>query len=431
VTADLVGRGKAIAERLNALAGDAVPSSRNRDTEPGTDNNHRVDSDLIKPRPKPTDFTDPYADVPPADEEQVSKSLLARMITAAELQHMQFDPLREFVAGIITEGFGILAGPPKLGKSWWILAVALAVAIGGKALGLIKVEERPVLYLALEDSRRRMQSRCALLLGTDDFPTGLDILTAKDVKPGCVAATIKEWLARNPGGLVFLDTLGKARPQRRSGDDPYIADYQFGSQLKRLVDDVPGSGLVAAHHTRKMLAEDFLDTLSGTQGIAGSADYVLVLSRKRKSAEGVLSVTGRDIEENEFALTVDNGRWSLDGQDMLDAAATVNTRRAKEKETNLGSRSLDAVKFVNDRETTTPADLAEHLGIDNQPAGKLLGTLHDGGHIDKISRGVYVSVTGKSGKSGKNTGQEPDRSPADFPLFPDFPRDDNAGDVDD
>lgn len=397
MTAELVGRGKIIAERLNSLARDANATPEPNEA-PGTGNG------------------------------EPESALLAGMITAAELQHMEFDPLREFVAGIITEGFGILAGPPKLGKSWWILAVALAVAIGGYALGLIKVEKRPVLYLALEDSRRRMKSRCAVLLGTGDFPTGLDILTAKDVKPGCVAATIKEWLGCNPGGLVFLDTLGKARPQRRSGDDPYIADYQFGSQLKRLVDDVPGSGLVAAHHTRKMLSEDFLDTISGTQGIAGSADYVLVLSRKRKSSEGVLSVTGRDIEENEFALTVDNGRWSLDGDDMLDAAATVDTRRAKEKETNLGSRSLDAVKFVNSRDTTTPADLAEHLHIDNQPAGKLLGTLYDGGHIDKVSRGVYVSVTGKSGKSGKSTGQDVDVPPAYFPDFPDFQSNDNPGD---
>ena len=84
-----------------------------------------------------------------------------------------------------------------------------------------------------------------------------------------MVATITEWLDRhrddeNPP-LVILDTLGKARPQRRAGDDPYIADYQFGTRIKNTVDAVPGAALVAVHHTRKMGAEDWLDTLSGTK----------------------------------------------------------------------------------------------------------------------------------------------------------------------
>ena len=61
--------------------------------------------------------------------------------------------------------------------------------------------------------------------------------------------------------LVILDTLGKARPQRRAGDDPDIADYQFGTRIKNTVDAIPGAALVAIHHTRKMGAEDWLDTL--------------------------------------------------------------------------------------------------------------------------------------------------------------------------
>jgi hypothetical protein len=167
--------------------------------------------------------------------ETPTESLLTKMFTAAQLQHMEFDPLREFVPGIITEGFGIIAGPPKLGKSWFVLYIALAIALGGRALGRIRVEKRPVLLLALEDSRRRLKRRCKELLDGEDFPAGLYILTAGDIGPGLViGATIKEWLAANPGGIVILDTLGKARPQRRAGDDPYIADYQFGSQLKAM-----------------------------------------------------------------------------------------------------------------------------------------------------------------------------------------------------
>ena len=111
---------------------------------------------------------------------------------------------------------------------------------------------------------------------------------------------------------MILDTLGKARPQRRPGDDPYIADYQLGSRIKATVDAVPGAALVAVHHTRKTGAEDWLDTVSGTQGIARSADYILVLRRKRKSDEGTLAVTGRDVAQTSTPsrpITV-SGHWT-------------------------------------------------------------------------------------------------------------------------
>jgi hypothetical protein len=360
----------------------------------------------------------------PADT--VPTSLLSKIFTAAELEYMEFDPLVEFVPGMVTEGFGIIAGPPKLGKSWFVLYIALAIALGGKALGRIKVEKRPVLLLALEDSRRRLKRRCKELLAVEKFPDGLHILTAADIGPGLViGATIREWLLGNPGGLVVLDTLGKARPQRRAGDDPYIADYQFGSQLKALVDEFPGSALLAVHHTRKMLSEDFLDALSGTQGIAGSADFVLVLRRKRKSSEGVLSVTGRDIEEDEYALKVENCRWELDGPDIRAASKALESRREQAAtESKLGSQSLDAMKFVNSRESTSPAELSKHLGIDNRVAGNLLARLHDGGYIDKPHRGAYAPVPDESDESDENPGQVADSSPGNSLLSSDSSPDD-------
>jgi hypothetical protein len=167
-----------------------------------------------------------------------------------------------------------------------------------------------------------------------------------------------------------------------------------------------------------MGAEDWLDTLSGTQGIAGSADYVLVLTRKRNSDEGVLAVTGRDIEEAEYAVKTDQGIWSLDGMDILDAAATVRTRAEAAQQSRLGTQSLDAMKFVNSRPTTTPAELAAHLGIDNRVAGNLLGRLADAGYIAKPSRGTYTPTTDESGESGESPGQPALPLPAVSPLSP-------------
>ncbi|MCG7583674.1 AAA family ATPase [Mycolicibacterium sp. OfavD-34-C] len=378
-----------------------------------------------------TNGSDPYAEVPPPvelpdaaaqdDNElpagtgserttangQQSDSLLTELVSAAQLDTMTFPPLVEHVPHLVVEGFGILAGPPKAGKSWLAGEIALGCAQGGTVLGGIDVQGRHVLLLALEDGPRRLQSRMRRLNHGQPLPARLHILTK--VKPHTVISTITEWLKLHSGDengpLVILDTLGKARPQRRAGDDPYIADYQLGGSLKAVIDAVPGAALLVVHHTRKMKADDWLDTLSGTQGIAGSADYVLVLSRKRKSAEGVLAVTGRDIAENEYAVKTDDGIWSLDGMDILDAAATVATRADRDQQSRLGNRSMDTLRFVDARPVTTPAELAQHLGIDARVAGNTLNTLSKSGYVTKLGRGQYAPLRSESGESSENAVQ--------------------------
>ncbi|MGI8701240.1 MAG: AAA family ATPase [Nocardioidaceae bacterium] len=84
--------------------------------------------------------------------------------TAAELMACEFPEPRWAVPGIIAEGVTLLAGAPKVGKSWLALGLGIAVATGGKALGALDVMEGDVLYLALEDPPRRLQDRLAKVL---------------------------------------------------------------------------------------------------------------------------------------------------------------------------------------------------------------------------------------------------------------------------
>ena len=90
----------------------------------------------------------------------------------------------------------------------------------------------------------------------------------------------------------------------------YDADYRAVCLAKEVADkhQVP---FVIVHHTRKASAADFLDEVSGTQGVAGAADTVLVLRRMRSKADAVLNITGRDVEEASLALTfaADIGAW--------------------------------------------------------------------------------------------------------------------------
>lgn len=324
--------------------------------------------------------------------EAAEESLLSGVVTAAELSHKEFPELVEFVAGIIQEGFGIVAGPPKLGKSWFTLVVALAVAAGGHVFGKLKCEPRPVLLLALEDSERRLQTRIKAVYGGDIPPHRLHLLTR--VAPGLLIPTISAWLMVYPDGLVILDTLGRARQQRRPGADAYLEDYKAGVELKNIVDAFPGSALLGVHHTRKAASGDFVDDLSGTLGLAGAADYVLVLRRPRQSNDATLQITGRDAPEGEYAFTVEGGRWILAGNNLAEATATAQSRR---DERQLADRTIDVLGVVNSRaandQLTCAAVIVDKVGISQDKARVYLNRLADKNRIVKTSTGLYSSVT--------------------------------------
>jgi hypothetical protein len=230
------------------------------------------------------------------------------------------------------------------------------------------------------------------LYGSDIPPHKLHILTR--IQPLLLIPTITEWLEHHPTGLVVLDTLGRARQQRARGDDAYLADYQAGVALKNIVDAFPGSALLAVHHSRKASSEDFVDDLSGTLGLAGSADYIIVLRRKRNSADATMKLTSRDVAEAEYAFTIEDGKWMLSGEDLQAAAATAVNRR---NETQLGDRAIDVLRIVNDRATvgqlTCAADIVAKVGISQAQARVYLNRLADAERISKTGTGVYTCVT--------------------------------------
>ena len=317
--------------------------------------------------------------------------LLAGLRSGDWLDAQEFPPLEYAVDGLVPEGFALLVGPPKAGKSWMVLSFALAAASGGYALGRIPVKPRPVLYLALEDGDRRLQDRCRTMLAGDPIPPEFEYLT--DLVPGTSVATIGAWLERratDDGALVIVDTLGRVMPPAQQGESTYQRDYRVGVALKRLADERPGTSLLVNHHDRKAGADDFVDAVSGTHGFAGAADTIVVLDRPRQESTATLKVTGRDVIEREAALTFDGqvGTWTLAGDDLDDAAAEAERRRATE---GLGDRSAEVVAFVaRHPDGVRSADVEAALGDD---ARRYLSRLADAGRIVRLQRGVYAPHT--------------------------------------
>ncbi|WP_419996356.1 AAA family ATPase [Streptomyces boninensis] len=291
-------------------------------------------------------------DLPP----QPDKAAQIRQRTAwsaSELMATEFPEPKWAVPGLLSEGVNLLAGPPKVGKSWMSLGLGLSVASGGKALDAVDVVGGPVLYLALEDTPRRLQTRMRKLLGGQQAPPGLMLATQCPPLPQGGNEAIANWLDRNPDArMVVIDVFAKMRGASPVGASAYDADYAAVGHAKRLADHY-GVAFVLVHHVRKAGSDDFLTEVSGTNGLAGAADATLVLKRSRGKADGVLHVTGRDVDEAEYALQfhAGAGAWQL-----LEGPAGDHT---------IGDTRAAILRHVREHPGAKPKDIAEATGLES------------------------------------------------------------------
>ena len=241
--------------------------------------------------------------------------VLSRIVTAQTILETQYPEPKWAVKGIIPEGTTFIAGPPKLGKSILALNIAIAVAEDGKALSRFDVDPGSVLYLALEDGPRRIQERLRKL--TDGrISDRLEVVTEWPRTNEGGLDAIEAWIeSRKDARLLIVDTLKMLRPLGVSRNkNAYDADYEAIAPLTKIASQ--RVGLLIVHHSRKAAADDPLAEVSGSYGLTGAADGVLVLRRSRNKSDASLSVIGRDVEEQELALEFkpDMCLWSVLGK---------------------------------------------------------------------------------------------------------------------
>lgn len=296
--------------------------------------------------------------------------------TADSLALKTFPEPKFAVPELLPEGLNFLAGAPKLGKSFLALNIGLAVAAGGRALGSISVAQGDVLYLALEDTPRRMQTRIHTLFDPDPFPARLHLVHNSPKLSQGLESAISDWLVTHPEArLVIVDTLARVRKQRGKNADSYIEDSQAAEQLQRIAFQHSVCVLVL-HHIRKAEALDPLEMVSGTFGLTGGADAVLVLKRSRGQTDATLNITGRDIEEKELALNFMNGAWDLIG----DAA-----------EYALSKTRLEVIQLLRQsKEPLRPKIIAAELGRSETSLKMLLSSMLDDGQVIQTDRGFYT-----------------------------------------
>jgi hypothetical protein len=320
---------------------------------------------------------------------------LAGAITAKELQGKQFDPVRYVLPGFIPEGVTLLVGKPKLGKSWAALDLCIAATADRFTFGTLKPSQGDGLYLALEDSQRRLKHRMAKLLPDGiAWPSRLTLQTSWRRANDGGLDDIEAWCNSVPDPtLIMIDTLEKFRTPPRSGTQSYSTDYEAITGLQAIAKARPGLGIVLLHHERKMDAEDPFDTVSGTLGLTGAADTILIM--KRKDGAVRLFVRGRDVEESDTPLQFNKNtcRWTL----MNDTVAAE--RHSTERQQIIAA--LTTFVSASDRDGMSVAEImAATERTDRNAIDQLLFKMGRDGDIKRVRRGIY-SLPQEAGKIGK------------------------------
>lgn len=236
------------------------------------------------------------------------------IISAQDLQNADLPPIEYIVDDILPVGTTLICAAPKIGKSWFVLNLGLNISIGYRFMHK-PTKQIGVLYLALEDSYTRLQSRLAKY--TSNAPDNFYFsVKAPKIDEG-LFDLLDEQLKKHPDiKLLIIDTLEKIRGKALSYESLYKQDYRELGLLKQYADS-KNISLLLVHHTRKAKdTEDPYNMISGSNGIMGAVDTAFMITKdKRIDNKAVLYITGRDVDEISIAMHFNKTvcHWEFDG----------------------------------------------------------------------------------------------------------------------
>lgn len=233
-------------------------------------------------------------------------------LTMTELFQTTYKSRPPVVEGLLYAGAYILAGAPKIGKSFLVAQIAYHVSTGQDLWGY-KVHQGTVLYLALEDDFQRIQSRMFMMYGVNDTPN-LHFATAAGKIGNGLDEQLKNFVQEHPDtNLIIIDTMQKIREVGGEAYS-YASDYEIIGRIKQFADQ-HGICVLTVHHTRKQPAGDSFEMISGTTGLLGCADGAFLMQKeKRTDSKATLEVVGRNQPDQRLYLSKEqeNLIWSLD-----------------------------------------------------------------------------------------------------------------------
>jgi len=306
------------------------------------------------------------------------QTLLTR--TDTEILSSSYSGPEFIVPDLIPVGLTILAGKPKTGKSLAAMDLAISIANGSTFLGRFEMAQQEVLYLALEDTERRIQTRLNRL---SEDPVGTGRLHCATDCPRLdqeFFENLNGFLSQKTAiRLIIIDTFNKVRSLKRQGTTPYEKDYNEVSRLKKFA-DMHNIAIILIHHLRKSEAKDVTEMIAGSVGLTAVADAIIVLQRERGSNNANFFATGRDIPDFEIGLILN--------QTSLTWEIAIPTEEMTAERTEV----LEVLQGANG--AMKLGDIAELVRKKKNNVHKLLAGLIASGKVTKIGYGSYQAQKG-------------------------------------
>ena len=314
------------------------------------------------------------------------------MCEGGHLLEMEFPELQWIIENILTGGVTLFAGKPKAGKSVFVLNICVAVATGGKCLGR-DVGQRQVLYLHLEDNRRRLQTRLKAMAPIDDYtgerPSGLKthlVLASSWPRMGEGGLrALDAYCEDNKPGFIGIDTFKPFQSEATAAKlskQQYDIDYDEFIKLRPIAEkhDV---GILVVGHARKAHSDDPIDLISGTFGKAGAVDNCLVLT-ERMGNRAKLYTFGRDVDNEMYTIEYTKSTWTWS---LLGKSDHVNLMESQQE--------VHSFLLQNSRvkESATLAEICANTNVERSNLqNRILPKLIENGLVKRPKKGFYYAV---------------------------------------
>lgn len=290
--------------------------------------------------------------------------------TGFEVYNSEFKEPEPIVDRLLFAGLTIFVARPKVGKSWWALQIALAIANSTMLGGRLRVR-RPgkVLYLALEESQARTAPRLRKLTGPGEFLDNIAFVYQADALMVGGAAQIDAYLTEHPCVLVVIDTFFAISKQAGRKDlDILQSDYNTINVLREICQR-HGCAMLLIHHARKAEG-DGVDVVLGTSGISAACDAIWSL-KKTPHGDYLLTVRGREMEEVIYGMHFENADpfgWRITGTG---------------EEATLSAERRDMLDLLRTEGPLAPKTMATMLRKNPNTVRRLIQKLAEGGLVTK------------------------------------------------
>ena len=239
-------------------------------------------------------------------EELAFNGFLAESRTLSQLYREAPDYVDWLVPDLFTSNeLYCIAAPPRAGKSLFTLALAKAIASGGKFLDR-PCQQGNVVYVCKEDPDDKVKER--LIAQEWDFGQMDNVLINNNFTLDRLPELIQYIKQAHPS-LLILDTLSRIQTNNGRENSAEIADVLAPLQTLAQQENVC---IIVVHHTRKNNLDktdliDIFDAVRGSGAIRATCRGMLVLANGK----------------NGYRLAVENGRTAVQDLEVYLDAVTL------------------------------------------------------------------------------------------------------------